>query len=116
MTELAWHQDGNGGSLEAFLERYPPSKTYAPKGGDGWIWVTSSRERDVESGSSKSIEEARQILDDLVQRYDEIEVNRFVGANSSNVLYLMQVFCLNDRIIQRYPRSRARHLDQARKC
>ena len=78
MTELAWTQGRSKETFDEFLIRCPPSKTYAASQKDDgakWIWVRSNRgQEEVESGSSQSIEDARTVLDDLVERYQEIEV------------------------------------------
>jgi hypothetical protein len=76
MARIVWKQGQEKTSLDAFLVQYPPSKTWNPAGGDGWIWVRSERSREVEAeGSQKSIEDAQKALSGLIERYKEIDVS-----------------------------------------
>lgn len=75
MVKLCWSQCKADGPLEAFLARHPPSRTFNPPGGDGWIWVRSKREGGVEGERTSDVEGARKALDGLVERYAEIEVS-----------------------------------------
>jgi hypothetical protein len=83
MAPIKWSQSNPEGTVQAFLARNPPSKTFDVGGGNGWIWVCSNRDGEVEDGSSsKQLEEAKKALDDLVQRYEEIEVSLFTSTGS----------------------------------
>jgi len=76
MARMVWKQGQEKTSLDTFLLQYPPSKTWNPAGGDGWIWVRSKRTREVEiKGSSKALEDAQKALSGLVERYKEIDEN-----------------------------------------
>ncbi|UZJ51759.1 hypothetical protein CBS101457_001079 [Exobasidium rhododendri] len=76
MPNLAWEEARPEESLETFLAKNAPSKTFKPESGDGWIWVRSDRESEVEGeSSSQSLEVARKVVDGLVDRYQDIEDN-----------------------------------------
>ena len=75
MVKLCWSQREADAPLQAFLARHPPSKTFNPPGGDGWIWVRSNRGGGVEGERANDVEGARNALDGLVERYAEIEVS-----------------------------------------
>lgn len=115
MPKIVWAEEKATCTLDSFLARYPPSKTYDLAGGDGWIWVRSNRTKDFEeSGSSKSLEEAKKALNGLVERYKEIDVSGSHKKKLSN--HIVIKILASCRRIPRYPKSRVKHRDRVKRC
>lgn len=75
---IAWKEGQSDCSLAQFLEQNLPSNTRRMPGGDGWIWVRSKRADDSDPDkkpTSESQNEASRILEELVQRLEDIENN-----------------------------------------
>lgn len=75
---IAWEEGKAGCTSAKFLEENPPSNTRRRPGGDGWIWVRSSRANGGDPDkkpTNESLNQAKKILDELVRRLEDIEKN-----------------------------------------
>lgn len=72
-----WEKGVSNEDLRTFLAENKPSRPSGKESqsDDGWIWIVAHKETTAESALQEITKEGKQILDELLTRYTEIEEN-----------------------------------------